>query len=269
MRHDSRGGLRFAVAPVLSPERTADTNLAIADTLSSRLGRLVRLVQRKTYAEVNELLRRDSVQVAIIGTGAYLQALRTGDRFEAIAVPVCEEGPVSRSLVLVRSDGPCASFADLRGRRFAFSDPASLSGHTETVALLLASGEDPARYFSGTTFTYSHDGCIRALLDGVVDGAAVDSLVHDFEVRSNSALSDRVRVVHRSGPLPISPVVVPGAIEPALREALRAAFLSMHETPQGRGILEPLGIRRFQAPDSGVYERELRRLEPALRYLGP
>lgn len=248
-----RPALRFAVAPVLSPERTIDEYHAFADYLAFRLARPVRLVQRKTYHEVNQLLRHGSVQVAIICTGAYLHSKTEEIPLDVIAVPEYSDGPVYHSLLIVRAKDSFDTIQDLKGRSFAYSDPLSLSGHYYPLYLLLESGEEPSTYFGRTTFAYSHDGSLRAVLDGIADGAAVDSLVYDFEVRRNPSLGKELRIIHRSPNLGINPVVTPGSLDPALREAFRQAFVEMHSVPEGRKVLDSLKIKRFLAPPDGLY----------------
>lgn len=251
---DGARTLRIAVAPVWSPEHAIDDYQALVDRLAVRIGRPFRVVQRKTYGEVNELLRHGMVQAAIICTGAYLEAQRSRISLEVAAVPLFPEGPVYRSLLVTRADGGPATVADLRGRAFAFSDPLSLSGHYYPIDLLRSEGEDYRRYFSRTLFTHSHSGSLHAVLDGIADGAAVDSLVYESEAERNPDLAHRLRVIHRSPPLGINPVVVPGAADPAFRAAFREALIGLHGTPEGRLALDRIGIKRFVVPPAGLYE---------------
>lgn len=266
-RRSGPPALRFAIAPVLSPERTASDYHDLTQYLAARLDRPVRLVQRKTYSEVNELLRHKAIHVAIICTGAYLHAQVDNIPLEIVAVPVYSDGPVYYSLLIVRTGSTMESIRDLQGHPFAFSDPLSLSGHYYPVSLLLNLGIDPHRFFSQETFTYSHDGSIKAVLDGIADGAAVDSLVYDFEALHNPLLTKKLRVIHRSPPLGINPVVVPAALELSVRESLRQAFLGMHETQAGQRILTSLRIARFDTPPATLYDFAAERFTLVRRYL--
>ncbi|MBI2059956.1 MAG: phosphate/phosphite/phosphonate ABC transporter substrate-binding protein [Nitrospirae bacterium] len=259
--------LRIAIAPVLSVNRTIEGYQSIADYLSYRLAGPVRLVQRKTYGEVNELLRHGTVQAAIICTGAYIQAQADRVPLDAIAVPIYTDGPVYYSFIIVRAEDAARTMTDLKGRSFAFSDPLSLSGHYYALSMLLDRGVNPGEYFSGTTFTYSHDGSIKAVVDGIADGAAVDSLVYDYEVRHNPALARSLRIVHRSPPFGSSPVVVPRALEPPLRAHLQKAFLNMADSKLGRDTLDSLAIRRFEAPPPGLYDSAENIIRKVDRYL--
>lgn len=258
---------RLAIAPVLSSNRTVESYESLTTYLSQRLGRPVRIVQRKTYGEINELLRHGAVQAALVCTGAYLHAVADNISLEVIAVPVYADGPVYYSLIIVRSDSGITSLDDLKGRPLAFSDPLSLSGHYYLLSKLLDLNLDPRRYFSRTTFTYSHDGSIKAVLDGIAEAAAVDSLVYDYELRHSPTLSKSVRVIHRSPPLGASPVVAPTSLDPALRDRVRRAFLSMADSDRGKAVLTDLAVQRFVSPPPNLYDTASRVLQTVDAYM--
>ncbi|MBI2890271.1 MAG: phosphate/phosphite/phosphonate ABC transporter substrate-binding protein [Nitrospirae bacterium] len=259
--------LRLAIAPVLSPDLTVEAYQSLSDYLSARMPRPVRLVQRKTYGEVNELLRHATIQAAIICTGAYVRALMDNIKLDVIAVPSYKDGPVYYSLIVVRSADPARSLNDLKGRSFAFTDPLSLSGHYYAISALLDMGANPAAYFSKTTFTYSHDGSMRAVLDGIADGAAVDSLVYEDIIRRNPGMGEALRVVHRSPPLGAQPVVVPASLDPTLREGFQKAFLGISDSVRGHVTVESLGIERFVVPPPGLYDSASQLVAKVNRYL--
>jgi phosphonate transport system substrate-binding protein len=225
------------------------------------------MVQRKTYSEVNELLRHGTVQVAIICTGAYLHARVDKIPLEVIAVPVYSEGPVYHSFIIVRAESGITSMWGLKGRSFAFSDPLSLSGHYYPISLLLDQKVEPYTFFSHITFTYSHNGNMKAVLDGIADGAAVDSLVYNFEVLRNPGIGKKLRVIHQSPPLGINPVVVPTSIDLSLRERLREAFIGMNGSPEGQKLLSALGIVRFDIPPPTLYDSVSELFAKVRRYL--
>ncbi len=255
--------VRFAVAPVWAPERTLDVHYDLARYVARAIGRPLRVVQRRTFGEVNELLRRRGVDAAIIGTGTYLLARRDDIALDVIAVPVVAEGPMFHSVIVVKSDSPLRSLDDLEGRTIGFSDPLSISGHYYPISVIVARGKDPHTYFARSVFTYGHFGSIRAVLDGIVDAAAINSLSYDFEGPRTD-----LRVIHRSPPFAISPVVVPRVSEPRFVAALTRALLTMHTTNEGLAILHELHLTRFEAPPPGLYDDAARIVDTVLRQEG-
>ena len=67
------------------------------------------------------------------------------------------------------------------------------------------------------------------------DGAAVDSIVYDFMAATGSPYVAETRIIQRSQPFGIPPVVVPKGLAPRLKKAMREIFLKMHEDPRAGG----------------------------------
>jgi len=56
-----------------------------------------------------------------------------------------------------------------------------------------------------------------------------------------------LRVVETLGPSPAPPWVMRSSLPPGLRGALRRAFVTMHETIEGRAVLDMAMFHRFEA----------------------
>ncbi len=251
--------LRMAVAPVLSALPTSDLYQQLADYLGDKLGRRVQLVQGKTYAEINDLVKLGDVALALVCTNPYLQG-RDDFGMELLAAPEVNGEAAYYSLLIAGRNTNATSLAELRGVTFAFSDPLSNSGRLAPVYHLALLGESPDSFFSRTIFTYSHDSSIRAVADGVVTAAAVDSLVYDYLRAAEPSLAEKVKVLERWGPFGINPLVVNPRLDPQLKAQLRQLFLDMDKDPQGDRILRKLMIDRFVVPDDSIYDsvREMR-----------
>jgi phosphonate transport system substrate-binding protein len=156
--------------------------------------------------------------------------------------------------LIVPADSPAQSMADLRGRVFAFTDPMSNSGRNYPTYLVQQFDSTPEAFFSRTFFTYSHDDAIRAVADGLADGAAVDSLVYDFAVAREPALGEKTRVIHRSKPFGIPPVVVSPALRPQLKAELQALLLSAADASEGLSALQAIGVDRFVEITDDAYD---------------
>jgi phosphonate transport system substrate-binding protein len=115
-------------------------------------------------------------------------------------------------------------------------------------------GYNPETFFARTFFTYSHDDAIRAVADGLADGAAVDSLVYDFALAREPALAKQVRVIGKSMPFGAPPVVVGPGVRPQLRAELYELLITLHQSAEGRAVLQSLGVDRFIAIDDSAYE---------------
>lgn len=250
--------LRVAIAAVISPQGTIESYQPLLDYLGQKLGRPIELVQRRTYAEINALVETGEVDVAFVCTSAYVDGR---DRFgmELLAAPQVNGEAVYYSVLLVPINSPAQSLADLRGKTFAFTDPMSNSGRNYPTYLVQQLGETPETFFARTFFTYSHDDAIRAVADGLADGAAVDSLIYDYAIARDPALAEKVRLIHRSPPFGVPPVVVSPTIRPQLKAELQALLLAMADEAEGAASLSAIGVDRFVLIDDSAYNsaREL------------
>jgi len=216
-------------------------------------------VQRKTYAEVNDLVEERLVDLAFVCSGPYV----TGNEkfgMEIVAVPVVKGEKYYHSYIIAGKDSPINSLADLRGKRFAFTDPDSNTGSLVPRYMLAQRDETPETFFKYTFYTHSHDNSIRAVADGRADGAAVDSLIWEFLDASDPEYAGLTKVVEKSPPYGIPPVVVHPGTDPALKKKLRDVLMTLREDPEGKAILVSLGIDRFGAPDKGAYD-EVKRMQ--------
>jgi len=244
---------------MLSPATTQELYGELFRALARRVGRRALLVQRHTYAEVDALIEARRVDMAFVCSGPYVVGKRKGI-LELLAVPVVNGATTYRSYLIVNRASPYRSLADLRGHVFVFTDPESNTGHAVPVAMLARMGTTPARFFSSFWFSYAHDESIRAVGEGLADGASVDSLIFDHMARSDPGVTGRVRIIARSAPFGIPPVVVPAGLDAGLVGDLRQVLLTLHEDPATAGILHGLGIDRFVAGDDALYD-SVRRLE--------
>jgi phosphonate transport system substrate-binding protein len=246
------GVLRVAITPVLVENRL-DLNRQLVEYLGRKLAVKAVLVQRRSYKQVSELLEHGEVDAAFTcGLPYVLDHERFG--VELLAAPEVKEGPVYFSYVIVPADSPARSLQDLRGMRYAFSDPLSNSGWLVPARELARSGTTPEAFFSRTMFTYSHAASVEAVSVRFVDGASVDSYVYDALARSGSATVAATKVIARSGPHPFPPVVVRPGLSAELKGRLRAALLAMDHDPDGQAILAAMGFERFVAAEDRSFD---------------
>jgi phosphonate transport system substrate-binding protein len=245
--------LRVAIAAMISPKETFVSYKDLMNWIAARSGMEVEFVQRKKYEEINALLKADQLEMAFVCTGAYVEG---HDDFgmEMLVVPVTQGRSVYYSYTIVPVDSPAKSFEDLKGKTFAFTDPMSNTGKLAPAYRLARMKTTPGEFFKSTTYTYSHDKSIESVARNLVDGAAVDSLVWDYMNRKNPEFTSRTRILSKSDPYGIPPVVVSRATSPELKRKLRDLFLHAHEDKEGREILSKIMIEKFVVADDRIYD---------------
>ena len=173
---------------------------------------------------------------------------------EILAVPVAHGQKVYHSYILAQKDSAVANFDELRGKRFAFTDPKSNIGALVPRYMLAQRHESPESFFADSFFTYSHDNSIHAVAEGLADGAAVDSLIWEYLHATDATDTKRTRIVEKSPPYGIPPVVVHPAVDAGMKSLLRATFFALHADPKANPLLQELQIDRFEAGEDSMYD---------------
>ncbi|MDI6852093.1 MAG: phosphate/phosphite/phosphonate ABC transporter substrate-binding protein [Deltaproteobacteria bacterium] len=247
------GTLRGAVAAMISPRETFIHYRQILDYLARKSGKDLEFVQRKTYWEINELLRKGEIDLAFICSGPYASA-KVQYGFVPLAVPEVQGSTFYRSYLIVNRNSPFHRLEDLKGQTFAFTDPDSNTGKLVPTFWLTELKERPETFFSQIIYTYSHDNSILAVDRGLVAAAAVDGLVWDYYRATNPAFTSKTRIIKRSEEYGIPPLVASGRLPAAERQRLERALLTMHQDPEGKKILSGLLIDRFLPLQEEWYE---------------
>ena len=251
---------RLSVATLLAPSVLPVYAMA-ARRIGERLQRPAQLVVPTDYARCGA----DLDDVCFVCSVPYLLLARTGAiGMDVIAAPVLRGEryggrTVYFSDVIVRSDAPMRSFADLAGSRWAYNEPFSHSGFLVVLHHLASIGATEAFVPDAIEAGY-HDDAIGLVLDGSADWAAIDSQVLDIRRRLEPSIDQRLRVVATLGPSTIQPVVASTQrLTDGERQAAAAALVDLEDDPLARPLLDAAGIDRF-APAVDAEYADIRRM---------
>ena len=240
-----RPKLRVAIAPVISPESSMDANDRLGHYLAGKLGREGVVMKSQTYAQTNDLVRYRRCDLAMVCTYAFIRGQQEFG-MQALAVPVINGKTSYHSYIIVPTRSRAQSLLDLGGKRFGSADIMSNSGWLYPAIWLKERHKDPDRFFSKHVITGSHDRSVQAVVAGLIDGAAVDSLVYDQMATMDPSLTTSTRILMCSPPFGMPPLVVHPHLDGELKEQLLAQLLAMHEDESGRGLLAALGDRTLR-----------------------
>ncbi len=252
-RLPSQTPLRIGMGAMITPRDGYVYYQRLHKYIEKKLGRPVHLVDRENYEEMNRLLESGNVDAAFVCAGPYVEGK---DKFgmELLAMPLVKGKPVYHSYIIVHRGSSIKDLKGLRGKSFAFTDPKSNTGKLAPTYLLARMNETPERYFSRLEYTYGHDKSIRAVAEKLVDGAAVDSLIWEYAALKNPELTGQTRVIEKSPPYGIPPVVVRPGIDPALKKQLKDILLAAANDPEGKEILAGMMIDGFAKADDSNYD---------------
>ncbi|MDR7556760.1 MAG: phosphate/phosphite/phosphonate ABC transporter substrate-binding protein [Armatimonadota bacterium] len=247
--------LVLAFVPSLDAQRVLATGSTLAKMLEVATGYRVRAEVPTSYAATIEAMCANRVDVAFLAPFAYVLAnQRCGADVRLVSIRA--NLPFYKSQILYRADLNVKSLQDLRGKRFAFVDPASASGYLFPAALLKKHGIDPDRFFSQVVFAGGHDKVVLAIYTGSVDAGATfgDEVFSDARTRVEAQyrdVKDKVRVLMYTDPIPNDTVAFRRGLAEDVKERTAKALLRIAETAPGKETIDRLyqiqGFADFQA----------------------
>jgi len=245
--------LRFGVAAMISPKRTIDVYQQILYYLAEKLQMPVDMVQRKTYSQMDHLLETRNVEIAMICSGPYVA---DHDNFgaELLVAPEAYGEAFYYSYIIVHKDSTFKTFEDLKGKKFAFTDPKSNTGCLVPTFMLAKRKQTPKGFFHELLYSGHHSKSVEMVAKKEADAAAVDHLIWEYMNATNPEDTSKTKILIKSPPYGIPPVVVHPSMNPKLKERIKDIFLHMHEDKDGRRILKSIFIDRFIIPDDKNYD---------------
>lgn len=238
-----------------------DEKAPLRDYLSAKIGRPVELVIPTNYNATVEALGNGSLDFAYLGGLTYLKAEKAYG-----VVPLVQRASDRQfhALFITQTNSSIQKLTDLKGKRFAFGDVASTSGHLMPDYALRNAGIDPEKDMN-VRFTGNHPATAKAVEAGTVDAGAIDESVYKAMIDSGQIDKTKVRVFYTTPPFVDYVWVARKDVPAADREALVKAFLDLHE-PQDAKILSILRGTSFVKADDAEYAT-LRKIAANLQLL--
>jgi phosphonate transport system substrate-binding protein len=262
---------RSSAAPRAKPRRVASCLAAhlgwfyefLARQIGMRLGLRIDYLGDIAYEQLAD------VDLAFVCSLAYIEHPVISARFVPLVAPVLAgerygDEPVYYSDVIVHRQSTLRSFADLRGRSWAYNEVYSQSGYGITCYHLAHRGETRG-YFGQVIEAGRHDRAIDMVARGEVDGAAIDSHVLQTYLSSRPDLTATLQVIDSLGPSPIQPVLARRCLQLRCKHELRRAFVHLHNDLIARSTLGEALVRRFVPVNATTYDavRTMRRVSKA------
>ena len=218
----------------------------LAAYLSSKLGKKVKLSILSRYGDIIDKFESRGMDGAFFGvyTG-FITMERLG--VEPIARPVALDGKSTvRSYIFVRKDSGIKTVKELRGKRIAFVDSATVTGYLYAVSFFNEKGiHDVTRYFKECFFTGSHDSVVASVFDNRADVGCAMSRVYQKMIEKDVAIKNELTIIAASDEFPAATLCLRKSLPASLKAKIKGILLHMEDDPEGRAVLNKLGALRF------------------------
>ena len=238
----------------------------LKDMLEEKLGIPVEVTTGTSYSAVIEAMRAGRVEAMEVGPFSYVLAVQEASA-EAIAVAVSapdETNPVYNasvpdvyySVYITKKGSGIATVEDLKGKTFAFVDPASTSGHLAPKTGLIKAGINPDTDMQ-TVFAGSHPTAVLSVWnDNTEAGATFEGNLYRLaregqielcgfpdeqigkqrtpeEIKAvfDACPDGKIVIIGFSDPIPNTPFAVSSKLPESFKLAVREALLGIKDDP--------------------------------------
>lgn len=238
----------------LLPDENAATLIQNAQPLKAyleqTLNKKIEIIVTTDYSSMIEAMRFGRIEVAYFGPFSYVLAKSRAPEIEPFAVGVERGAATYHSILIAGAGGPVKTLADIRGKPFGFGDQASTSSHLAPRAhLLKKAGLDGDKDYKPVHLG-THDAVARAVQAGQVPAGALSKAIYDNLVARKTIDPAKLVQLDLSEPIPNYPIVMQGNLAPALKQALRDAFLKAKD----KEVLKSFRVEGFVAANDKTYD---------------
>lgn len=202
-------------------------NQGLANYLEETLDKDIELVVTTDYSSMIEAARNGRLDLAYFGPLSYVLA-RTQSEIEPFAARVKDGATTYTSIIIGNAEAEIDEFADLEGTTVAFGDPASTSSRLFPELTLadagLTVGEDYEAVFLG-----AHDAVALAVQNGNAQAGGLSRPIFESLVEEGIIDLEQVVIIAESEPIPQYPWTMRADLDPALKDDIRSAFLTLED----------------------------------------
>jgi phosphonate transport system substrate-binding protein len=236
--------LRVSAIPDEAPTELQRKFAPLGQYLEKETGMKVSFVPVSDYAAVVESLATKKLDLAWLGGFTFVQArIRTN----GTAIPIIQrEEDAKFSSKFVTANPNIKSYADLKGKTFAFGSPSSTSGHLMPRFFLQQAGITPDKDFRNIAFSGAHDATVAFVAAGKADAGVLNASVWDKLVETKKVDTDKLRVFATTPPYFDYNWTVRGDLDPVLVKKLTDAFLKLDpKNPEHAAIMQLQRASKF------------------------
>ncbi|MFC1942661.1 phosphonate ABC transporter substrate-binding protein [Chloroflexota bacterium] len=222
--------LRFGLIPADDAAEMLRQYDGVVQYLEDRLGTEIELQVTNDYTAAIEAMRNKHIDIAWFGPFSYILAAREAGAEAIVNGLRRDTGKATyKSVIITRFDSGIKTLDDLKGRSFAFVDPASTSGYLIPRKMLIENGIDIDNDFSTILYAGSHNAVELAIKNRSVDAGA-DSDTSYNRMLSEGQIDPAVNVIiYESDPIPGSPIAVRGDLPQELKDKIQQALIEMDQ----------------------------------------
>lgn len=240
----------FAVHPLHNPEMLMERYGPIIDYLNRNLqGAHFVLEASRNYEEFDKKLYAGKPDFALPNPYQTLNAMQHGYH----VFGKMGDDANFRGIILVRRDAGIRSVRDLKGKKVSYPAKTALAATMMPQYFLQTHGLDVNRDVENL-YVGSQESSIMNVFLGQVSAAATWPIPWALFQKEQPDKAAQLEVKWQTSPLINNGLVARKDIPPELVERVASLLATLHESAEGRALLERISISRFERADDASYD---------------
>lgn len=221
------------------------------------IGVTVEEIEGSEYAVGIEAMKSGKLDVMLVSPMSYYQAKTVAGAEPLVTTGTMSAAPYKSVFVTKGDRADINSLEDLRGKSFAFVDPASSSGYMYPKAELVVSLgldadllENPDYFFETVTYSGKHDTSVMGVAMGDYDAAAI--ALPTIEQMENAGLisAGELKIVGETQVIPNACFVIRSDLPQALKDKIKAFYLQYDDSEYFETLYSDGDTRFIEATDA-------------------
>lgn len=224
--------------------------------MSNALGVKVEELEGGEYSVGIEAMKAGKLDVLLVSPMSYYQAKKIANVEPLVTTTSMGAVPYKTDFIVSKNDTKTKHLADLKGKTFAFVDPASSSGYMFPKAKLVQELdldadklENPGYFFESVTYSGKHDSSVVGVAKGDYQAAAVTAQIIPDLVEAGLINEGDVRVVGETDVIPNACYVIRADLPQEMKEKIKEFYLGYENETYFESFYGDKGTRFIEAKD--------------------
>ncbi|HCM25929.1 MAG TPA: phosphonate ABC transporter substrate-binding protein [Treponema sp.] len=240
----------FAVHPLYNPLKLMNTYQPLIDYINSRMNDVeFHLEASRDYANFEKKYRDRKPDVLLPNPWQTLQAMKAGYHVVAMAGDPAD----FKGIFIVRRDGDIRQPLDLKGKRVSYPSPTALAACIMPQYFLYSHGIDVNTDIDSRYVGSQESSIMNAYLKQTSAGATWPPPWRAFQ-KDHPEEAAELKVIWETEPLVNNSVMIRDDIPVDIQRRITDNLSKLHETAEGKTILEGMETARFIVASDKDYD---------------
>ena len=232
-------------------------NEAFQKAMSEYIGLPVEQMEGGDYAVGIEAMKNEQLDVLLVSPMSYFQAKQRVDIEPIVTTSSIGAEAYKTVFVTQKENKEINELKDLKGKNFAFVDPASSSGYmfpkytlVKELGLEPSKMEEPGYFFDTIAYSGKHDSSLMGVVKGDYEAAAVAGQVIAMMDKAELVDKDQLKIIAETDEIPNPSFVMRADLPDDLKKKIKEFYVQYDDENFFEAFYQDKTVRYVEAKES-------------------